>query len=164
MANTLGGRIAEYRKGMNITQDQLAEKMGVSSQAVSKWENDLSCPDISLLPGLADFYGVTVDALLRGDKEGAVRMLPEEQRKDFNKMLLKIKVVSSNGDLVNINLPIPLIKACIDMGMSMPQMSGNESLKNIDFGALLMLAESGAVGKLIEVHSAEGDDVDIVIE
>lgn len=164
MANTLGGRITEYRKRMNITQDQLAEKMGVSPQAVSKWENDLSCPDISLLPGLADCFGVTVDSLLRGEKEGAVQMLPEGQRKDINKMLLKIRIESANGDRVNVNLPISLIKACIDMGMSMPQMSGNESLKKIDFGALLMMAESGAVGKLVEVHSTDGDDINIVIE
>jgi|GEM_PF-6583186 len=46
MANTLGSRIGEFRKKKGITQDQLAEYIGVSSQAVSKWENDLSCPDI----------------------------------------------------------------------------------------------------------------------
>ena len=57
MANTLGSRIAEYRRAKGITQDQLAEHMGVSSQAVSKWENDLSCPDITLLPRLADYFG-----------------------------------------------------------------------------------------------------------
>jgi len=42
MINTLGSRIAEYRKAKGITQDQLAEHMGVSSQAVSKWENACS--------------------------------------------------------------------------------------------------------------------------
>lgn len=67
MANTLGSRITEYRKTKGITQDQLAEHMGVSSQAVSKWENDLSCPDIALLSKLADYFGITIDKLLRGE-------------------------------------------------------------------------------------------------
>ncbi len=67
MANTLGSRISEYRRKKGITQDQLAEYFGVSSQAVSKWENDLSCPDITLIPQLADYFNVTIDELLRGE-------------------------------------------------------------------------------------------------
>ncbi len=61
---TLGKRIAMLRKEKGLTQEQLAEKVGVSAQAVSKWENDLSCPDITLLPLLSDILGVTVDELL----------------------------------------------------------------------------------------------------
>ena len=61
---TLGKRIAMLRKEKGLTQEQLAEKVGVSAQAVSKWENDVSCPDITLLPLLADILGVTVDELL----------------------------------------------------------------------------------------------------
>lgn len=61
---TLGKRIAMLRKEKGLTQEQLAEKVGVSAQAVSKWENDVSCPDITLLPLLADLLGVTVDELL----------------------------------------------------------------------------------------------------
>ena len=61
---TMGKRIAAHRKGMNLTQDALAEKLGVTAQAVSKWENDLSCPDIAMLPKLAQLFGITVDALL----------------------------------------------------------------------------------------------------
>lgn len=61
---TLGKRIAMLRKEKGLTQEQLAEKVGVSAQAVSKWENDQSCPDITLLPLLADILGVTVDELL----------------------------------------------------------------------------------------------------
>ena len=49
MAQTLGKRIMENRKRLALTQDQLAEKLGVTPQAVSKWENDQSCPDISIL-------------------------------------------------------------------------------------------------------------------
>lgn len=64
MEQTLGGRIKALRKGRTMTQDQLAELVGVSPQAVSKWENDISSPDISLLPRLAQVFGVTTDALL----------------------------------------------------------------------------------------------------
>ncbi len=61
---TLGNRIAQNRKRLNMTQDQLAEKLGITAQAVSKWENDLSCPDISTLPALAEIFGITIDELL----------------------------------------------------------------------------------------------------
>ena len=49
---------------MKLTQDQLAEQLGVTAQAVSKWENDQSCPDITMLPRLAEIFGITTDALL----------------------------------------------------------------------------------------------------
>ncbi len=61
---SLGKRIMAHRKRLGLTQDQLAEKLGVTAQAVSKWENDLSCPDITMLPKLAQIFGVTTDALL----------------------------------------------------------------------------------------------------
>ena len=62
--DTLGKRIAQHRKDLGLTQDQLAEKLGLTAQAVSKWENDLSCPDITILPRLADIFSTTTDALL----------------------------------------------------------------------------------------------------
>jgi transcriptional regulator with XRE-family HTH domain len=61
---TMGKRIMQLRKEKGYTQEQLAEMMGVSAQAVSKWENDVSCPDISILPQLAEKLGVTTDELL----------------------------------------------------------------------------------------------------
>ncbi len=61
---TLGKRILYYRKRMGMTQDQLAEQMGVSAQAVSKWEHDLSCPDVTSLPRLAEIFGISTDELL----------------------------------------------------------------------------------------------------
>lgn len=60
----MGKRIAQRRKELGWTQDQLAEKLGVTAQAVSKWENDQSCPDIATLPALADLLGLSVDELL----------------------------------------------------------------------------------------------------
>lgn len=164
MNNTLGSRITEYRKRAGITQDQLAERMNVSPQAVSKWENDLSCPDISLLPQLADYFNVTIDELLRGDVAKEIRLVPQEERKDFNKMLLKLNVKSSDGDIVKLNLPLALVKTALDIGMQMPEFNGNDVVKNIDFKGILMMAESGVMGRLLEVQSADGDDIEIVIE
>ncbi len=64
MEQSLGKRISENRKRLGLTQDQLAERLGVTAQAVSKWENDQSCPDINTLPRLAEIFGISVDALL----------------------------------------------------------------------------------------------------
>ncbi len=59
----LGSRIAELRKEYNMTQEQLASKLNISNQAVSKWESAQSCPDVALLPQLADIFGVSLDTL-----------------------------------------------------------------------------------------------------
>lgn len=69
MEQTMGKRIAQNRKRLGLTQDALAEKLGVTAQAISKWENDQSCPDITMLPRLAEIFGVTTDELLGVKKE-----------------------------------------------------------------------------------------------
>ena len=60
---TLGNTILKYRKELGITQDALAQKLEVTNQAVSKWESDQCCPDINLLPRLADIFDITIDEL-----------------------------------------------------------------------------------------------------
>lgn len=57
------------RKQHGMTQLELAEKMGVTDKAVSKWERDLSCPDINSLPNLAEIFGVSVEELMQIKKE-----------------------------------------------------------------------------------------------
>lgn len=69
METTLGKRIVAGRKKAGMTQDQLAERLGVTAQAVSKWENDQSCPDIAMLPRLAEIFGTSTDALLGMERE-----------------------------------------------------------------------------------------------
>lgn len=59
----LGENIRRFRKMMNLTQEDLADKIGVTYQAVSKWENAQSAPDISFLPVLADVFGCSIDDL-----------------------------------------------------------------------------------------------------
>ena len=71
MKKTLGTIIAELRKQHGMTQLELAEKMGVTDKAVSKWERDLSCPDINSLPKLAEILGVSVEELMQIKKEAA---------------------------------------------------------------------------------------------
>ena len=71
MKKTLGTMIAELRKQHGMTQLELAEKMNVTDKAVSKWERDLSCPDVNSLPKLAEILGVSVDELMQSKKEAA---------------------------------------------------------------------------------------------
>ena len=72
MEETLGKRIIANRKRLGMTQDRLAEHLGVTAQAVSKWENDQSCPDIAMLPKLAELFGISIDALLGCEKQETV--------------------------------------------------------------------------------------------
>ena len=165
--DTLGKRIAALRREKSLKQDELAELLNVSPQAVSKWENDQSCPDISLLPELARILEVTVDELLSGkpaEIQPAVRMLPAESRKDIKDMMLRIVVDSSDGDRVRVNLPLGLVQVAIETGMEMPQISGNDALKSIDLGKIMEMVSQGAVGNLVEVDSADGDTVRIFVE
>lgn len=59
----IGNKIKELRKQRGITQEQLADSIGVSFQAVSKWENNIALPDITLVPALASYFGVSTDVL-----------------------------------------------------------------------------------------------------
>ena len=60
----IGNKIRELRKKHRLTQEQLADNIGVSFQAVSKWENDIALPDISLIPVIANYFGVSTDEVL----------------------------------------------------------------------------------------------------
>ena len=165
MELTLGKRVAALRKQKDLRQDDIAQLLDVSPQAVSKWENDQTCPDIGLLPKLAQILGVTTDELLSGKQElQEVRVLPPEERKDIKDMLLRIIVDSSDGDKVRINLPMALVQVALDMGTEMPQISGKEALKNIDLNQIMELVRQGAIGNLVEVESADGDTVRIFVE
>lgn len=66
MQESIGRRIAQRRLAKGMTQERLAREMGVSAQAVSKWENDLNYPDVTLLAPLARLLETTVDELLTG--------------------------------------------------------------------------------------------------
>ena len=166
MNTTMGQRIAMLRKGKGMTQEALADAMGVSAQAVSKWENDVSCPDITLLPALAKMLGVTVDSLLTGENVPETRVLPKAEVKPAELRIMRIVINSAEGDKVRINLPLGMIAAFIEAGAGMEsiQISGSDALKKIDFANVLAMADQGLIGKLIEVESSDGDIVEIWVE
>lgn len=166
MELTLGKRIAMLRRQKELRQEDLAQMLEVSPQAVSKWENDQTCPDISLLPRLAEILGVTVDELLsvKTEVQPAVKLEPVQQRKDIKDMILRIVVDSADGDKVRVNLPLALVQLAVDAGIDLPQVSGKEALSGIDLKQILELVSHGVVGNLIEVDSADGDVVRIFVE
>ena len=165
---TLGARIAQKRKENKLTQEELAEQLNLSPQAISKWENDQSCPDILLLPKLTALLGITVDELLGNEKKPEVTFVPEQNRKKLEDMMLHIYVNSHRGDRVKVNLPLGLVKVAVESGASTNWFGmgdkGGEALKSIDFEQVFRMVERGITGKLVEVESAEGDVVEIVVE
>ena len=88
----------------------------------------------------------------------------QEENKDINKLLFKISIKSADGDEININLPLSVIKVLVENNSNTNIISGNESLKNIDFASLLSLAEQGVIGEIVNISSAEGDIIKIVVE
>ena len=233
-SETLGRRIARLRLAKTATQERLAKELNVSPQAVSKWENDINYPDISLLPDLARFLGVSVDELLSGAsasaqetaaqeraavRESAVEVVsvaadepaeiveePNEHAdqgivtqssgfsfgKLFGKSMVKVEkndetdnskkkgvrlgngsakhglhvyVVSDDGDVVDMCVPLGLAKFVLNSGI---QVSGNylnqetqEQLFNINLDALMDAAKTGESGTLVDITSADGDVVKI---
>ena len=159
----LGLTISKLRKEKGMTQEELAEKVNVSAQAVSKWENDISMPDISVLPVLAEVFDVSIDELLGREKVSKVEILEETKRKDINKMFLKIKV-NAEGNKVNINLPLAIVKICIDSGLDIPQVSGNINLSSINFKEIYKMIENGVIGELVSIETDDGATVSITVE
>ena len=82
MEQTIGKRIAANRKRLGLTQDQLADRLDVTAQAVSKWENDQSCPDIMMLPKLAEIFGISTDEILGIEPSDVVHEGIVEDRTD----------------------------------------------------------------------------------
>lgn len=163
MAESFGQRFQRLRKAKGFTQEQIAERVNISYQAVSKWENDISSPDISILGELANILEVTVDELLGRVDPTKVTLVEEPQRKDLKNMVLKIIVNEKNGNKVNVKLPILLIKTFLDSGTPI-SINGNKSLENIDFKQIFDLVEQGVVGELVSIESNDGDIVRIVVE
>lgn len=163
MQETFGTRFQGLRKKYNMTQEEVAQKVGVSSQAVSKWENDLSAPDISILPALADMFHISLDELL-GREVIKTEILPAGQRKNIDEMMFKINVDSSEGDRVRVKLPVSIIKICLESGVAMPSINGKDILSQIDFVKIFALIEQGVIGELISVASVDGDKIRVVVE
>ena len=99
----IGARIAKMRMDAGLTQAALAEKLGVSDKTVSKWENGGCYPDITVLPAIADEFGVTIDYLLRGEGRKVQKMFfgAYSQVGDVNEALSDGWRVAANPSLVS---------------------------------------------------------------
>ena len=109
--NTIGSRIAYFRKQKQMTQEELAERLSVTAQAVSKWECDTSYPDIIGMQTLAKELGVTVDALL-----GEERKIPEVKEaapEMIDRRIVLIEVCAGETK-VTTRFPVSAIKKAME--------------------------------------------------
>lgn len=162
MNETFGQRFQQLRKNAGLTQEDVASRLNLTAQAVSKWENDVSAPDISVLVELSDILGVTLNELL--GKKSDTALIPADRRKRIENMFFRVKILSAKGDKVNVNIPLALAKAFVDSGAEMPKIQGKDVLSNVDFKLIFNLIEQGVVGKMVDVNSADGDFVEIWVE
>ena len=157
----IGSNIAALRKEKGITQEELANALGVSAQAVSKWENNSSCPDVSLLTVIADYFGVTVDALLRSGAEEITRADPPSTDDNVaavrgGKRNVRIKVTQPNGKETNVKVPFGVVK----MGLRVNVFGLQRDVAD-KIGALL---DDPAAADILSVDGENGEHVTISIE
>ena len=152
---TLGRRIQALRKEQALTQDALAERMDVTPQAVSKWENDQSCPDIMSLPRLARELHTTVDTLLTGEA-AATPALPQKKPEE---LIVRISIHPEDEARVCLNLPFAVFRLGALHNLISFTFHANEGeldaealaqqLAQVDFHAIVRLIEQGARGMLV---------------
>lgn len=161
----LGKTINELRKKNNMTQEELAAKLGVSAQAVSKWENDLSCPDISLLPDISKLFGISVDELLGGDydehdmpKENP-EPAPSPVNNDEFKTIKKINIsIDNHGKMTNVSLPVKLVRFGMNIGSAFGGL--NDSQSQIIMDAI----QNGLSGEILKVNGENGEIIIISLD
>lgn len=111
----LGEKIRELRLRDGRTQENLAGELGVTAQAVSRWEKGICCPDVELIPPIANFFGVSIDELFGYDNERSKKIDALVER--INEMNRE-----NNGEDVNIDAAIALARE------SLIEFPGNEKL------------------------------------
>lgn len=172
MSKTLGETLASLRKQSGLTQDAVAEYIGVSPQAVSKWETDASCPDIMLLPKIAELYGVSIDDLFSDDAPHAQPTAEEKFRKtefhvtnsvNTDELYLYVYVNSRTGDEVKVRVPFPLVRQLLNTGKNVSGLFGTD-LSGIDLESIFTCVQSGQIGEIATVTTSNGDLVRIVVE
>ncbi len=89
----LGKRIAEIRKEHNLTQEDLAEICSVTRQTISNWENGKSYPDLETLVLISDTYGVSLDAMMKGDRKMVSKITKEQKQGRSNAVKIIIGVI-----------------------------------------------------------------------
>lgn len=101
-----GSFLRELRKEKQLTQEQLAERFGVTSCSVSRWETDSNMPDLSILVELADFYDVDIRDIIDGERKGEDMNKEEKERLQLvadyaetekNTLLMRLRIISIVG-------------------------------------------------------------------
>ncbi len=106
----LGNRLKELRKNLNINQDELAERLFVTRQTISNWENDKSYPDIQSVLLISDIFEVSIDQLLKGDVESMEKIVTEQNEADIKKMNTYAKGMLITIIAILISTPILAFK------------------------------------------------------
>ena len=111
---TIGENIAAFRKEKQLTQEELAEKMAVTPQAVSKWECDSSYPDVTVMQQLARVLGVTVDEILNGKQE--LPVLKQAEPEKIDRRILSI-AMNTDGTTIKARFPVSMINTLLLNGL-----------------------------------------------
>ncbi|MBQ4572505.1 MAG: helix-turn-helix transcriptional regulator [Clostridia bacterium] len=164
MEKTIGKKLHELRKQSGFTQDYVAEKLGVSAQAVSKWENDIACPDIMTLPNIAELYGITVDELFKNDDIQSNVKYEKTEKVNENELVLRVYVDTAQGDDIKVNLPYLLVKELINVGKDISFMFTGIDLGKVNFESIFKMVEMGVLGEIVTVETQNGDDIRVVVE
>ncbi len=162
----LGNNISERRKAMGLTQEELATKLGVSPQAVSKWENNLSCPDISLLPDISKLFNISVDELLgvSSPNNNAETTKNEEVHSDVTyeepvytgKKATKLLITTErNGKTTNIKFPLGIVRFGLNIGGIFGGLTGEQA------NAVEDAIKTGLMGEILSVDGENGEKVTI---
>lgn len=155
----IGENIAALRRKAGLTQEELSEKMCVTAQAVSKWENDLSCPDIETIRSMAKLFGVTVDELLNGPKN--VPELKSDEPEKVAKRILHMQVNTGADTKIHCRIPTAVFLKAAENG-TLEKLLGDE-LESEQLDMILEIIRSGTVGSIVSVD--QGDThVEIAVE
>lgn len=164
MEKTIGKKLYELRKQSGYTQDYVAEKLGVSAQAVSKWENDIACPDIMTLSNIANLYGITIDELFKNDEVQSNVKYEKTEKVNENELVFRVYVDTVQGDDIKVNLPYLLVKELINVGKDISSIFTGVDLSGVNFESIFRMVEMGVLGEIVTVETQNGDDIRVVVE
>lgn len=102
MNNSIGEKLYNHRKNAGFSQEELAEKIGVSRQAVSKWERDESSPDTNNLIALAKLYNISLDDLVLGETSSKQEEAPTNDKVDISPAGIQVESHTGDKDGVNV--------------------------------------------------------------
>lgn len=112
---SIGKNIAKYRKAKNLTQTELGEMLSVSNQAVSKWESEMTMPDVMLLPEIASVLGVEIQALY-DSSENAADSCAECNLSKKDRRILNISYQDKTIN-ANVRIPVAALQTALKSGL-----------------------------------------------